>query len=359
MKAPVVDLDSCEDLMKLGRGGTIFPPAPDFPAGALRPPAPAGELAGGRIGMKMGGMEPARRHPRARGRAAGRTTPRGTATIRIHRDESLRRGLERVFPELLARIGGNLHSLPARGDLRRKAIHDVRRDVTRSRALTLLARLPDPVRERVDGDLRALKDVFGPDRDLDVVEQRLRAAIGRRRVEGRDRRTLLASCRSRRGEARSRTARMKRDALAIHRRLARGPAPEFGGRKRVEDALATSLRRVRKAARRALETGASDDLHRLRRRAKTLRHQLEAIEPRLGRPARACIRDLKRLSSILGDGHDATLLRAFVDSSAGLGPESAGRLQEEADRQVDSRTRAATAPSRRLAKLEIRAFLDR
>lgn len=58
-----------------------------------------------------------------------------------------------------------------------------------------------------------------------------------------------------------------------------------------------------------------EELHRLRKRAKTVRYLSDALVPTLGDPAKKVRKAMRRMQTILGDLNDGVLLVAFLDQA--------------------------------------------
>jgi CHAD domain-containing protein len=99
------------------------------------------------------------------------------------------------------------------------------------------------------------------------------------------------------------------DAAALLDQPARRVAARFA---------AKPWRKLRKEARRLHAGEATDDeLHRLRIRAKRARYALEAVEPVLGKPARALAKRIAALQDVLGDHHDTVVAEDWLRAAAG------------------------------------------
>ena len=86
-------------------------------------------------------------------------------------------------------------------------------------------------------------------------------------------------------------------------------------------------RRGQRAMRRAAKTRSTHDLHRWRKRAKYLRHQIEALSSASPEALESTAATLERLSDRLGDEHDLAEVQMLIDNHADvMSPESRAGL---------------------------------
>ena len=125
------------------------------------------------------------------------------------------------------------------------------------------------------------------------------------------------------------------------------------------DLLKTGYRAARKAMCRAQKSTCADDLHRWRKRVKTLWYQLRLLEgsvPALG----DTIRDLDKLETILGEHHDLSVLEATIADDASLRRAVAdrARLTELSTAMQTTLRRKALRLGRRLLAPKPSVFAD-
>ncbi|MFE5212720.1 CHAD domain-containing protein [Streptomyces sp. NPDC056600] len=215
-----------------------------------------------------------------------------------------------------------------------EAVHDMRVATRRLRS-ALRAYRPLLDREAVAplaGELRWLTRELGVDRDREVLDERLTAAVEALPAElrtgpVRDRLELWAD--TRRGETRPRIAAVldsRRYLDLLHaldaflagpplRKAARGkPAKPFA--KALDKEFGRLSRLVERAV--ALDPGPERDtaLHEARKKAKRTRYAAEAARPVLGKAARRLAADAKSLQRPLGDHQDSVMAREALRSLA-------------------------------------------
>jgi CHAD domain-containing protein len=207
-------------------------------------------------------------------------------------------------------------------------VHQARVGLRRLRATlrTMAPLLDADWADGLDEDARWLAHAWGDVRDADVMRDAVRTAaddfpegehVALEALGGR----LDAA----RADARERLLEARREPRfeALMRRLAEaGEAPQLrpeaerAGRGDLAALARRPLTRLRKAVRRMGRTPTDADLHRVRRRARDLRYAGELLGPALGgRGARLATR-AKRVQSMLGDHHDAVVLRGWLRDAA-------------------------------------------
>lgn len=226
---------------------------------------------------------------------------------------SIRRGLIRIVRRQLRRAETHVRGKHPSG------VYEARKDVKKARAIVSLLREAEVPSLRKDVDrLREAGHVLGALRDADAMittfdmlrshfrrrlPEHTYAMLRRRLVTARAR----ASQDARAGRTRSRVGRALR-AVRANARDWRVPA--IDGRD-LAKLLKPGYRRSRKAMRRARGTMRPADLHRWRRRVKTLWYQLRLLEGRVPSLRRG-IRDFKKLETWLGVDHNLTVLQLAI-----------------------------------------------
>lgn len=203
-----------------------------------------------------------------------------------------------------------------------RSVHAVRKDLKRARAMLRLMRaaLGEEAYRRDNAALRDVARTLGAARDSKVLLDTLQSVPKSRRDSSAGQSRSELSAQLRREHARSR-GRLRDDGTearnscqslrTVRRRLTRVPTERYGW-----PVLQAGVRRVYKRARatfrRAQARRAAQDLHELRKQTKYLWHQLEALANSHARQTGALAAATHRLSDLLGDDHNLTVLRAKV-----------------------------------------------
>ena len=197
-------------------------------------------------------------------------------------------------------------------------LHDMRVATRRMRAALAMFADTLPARSRhVRSELGWLADALGAVRDLDVQLERVGQWSGE--VSEQDRGALGDLSRllsHQRGEARSRllaaleSSRYERLVASFSAMLRQGPSRRLPAARApavvvVPDLVRMRHRAVTKAAKQARRSGAADDFHRLRIRAKRLRYALEFVAEVYRGQTTKYVRTLVRLQDLLGLMQDA------------------------------------------------------
>lgn len=272
-------------------------------------------------------------------------------------------GTRRVLADLAATIAELIERLPFHEP---EAIHDLRVALRRSRAVVAAARgvLPDGERREARARLRSLAASTTPARDLEVLVAELdrhgaevagvdRAALEVVRGElarRLDQATALAAAALQDPHARS--------WLQGWHRWLTDPSPTGEASGRLGPAVADQLHRAERTVLRhgrAIGSRSSpEDLHELRKEAKSLRYLIEAYRPLLPHgQAKALGAGLRDLQEVLGAHHDAvTQVHQLAELAGSLTRTGAPgisaqatleRLRADAARRIDLQ-RAAVAP---------------
>ena len=258
-------------------------------------------------------------------------------------------------------------SLLERGPLSDRAVHAVRKELKRARAMLRLMRaaLGENAYQRDNAAMRDVARALGEVRDSKVLLDTLQSLPTRTPVTV-DRSRAELRTRLRRERERSRAAlggngtslrRSQKSLRSVRHSLSRGPADRYDWRvlrqgvRRVYGRARTTLGRVR--AHRAAE-----DLHELRKQTKYLWHQLEAFATSDGGGARSLAAATHRLSDLLGDEHNLTVLRGKV-LQASLAPSAQKRLLARIDARRERLIGRALVLARRIFRDPPRAFAAR
>lgn len=237
-------------------------------------------------------------------------------------------------------------------------LHDMRVAVRRLRAILKVATPPlDPVwAQDLRDELDQLGDALGPVRDLDVMIDYVRNALGE--DERRGLQPLLKKLERQRSDARRsmlatmRSARYAR-LLDTLEAAARRP-PTRSARPHPDKIAAKQLKQLSKAVRK-LERDPSDAaLHKARIRGKRARYAAELAEPGAGNQAARFLKQAKSFQDVTGEHQDAVVAEQRIRELAeGLGPETAlaaGRLIERQRIRKDEAREAFPKVWRKLDK---------
>jgi len=215
-------------------------------------------------------------------------------------------------------------------------LHDMRVAVRRLRAILKVAAPPlDPVwAQDLRDELDRLGDALGPVRDLDVMLDYVRNALGE--DERKALQPLLKKLERRRSEARRsmlatmRSARYAR-LLDTLEAAARRP-PTRSARPRPDKIATKQLEQLRKAVRKLDRDPSNAALHKARIRGKRARYATELARPGAGKKAAAFLKQAKSFQDVTGEHQDAVVAEQRIRELAeGLEPETvlaAGRLIE-------------------------------
>lgn len=197
------------------------------------------------------------------------------------------------------------------------AVHQMRVALRRTRSVLATADevLDEDAARTLRDEMRWLAGLLGQARDVEVLRERLLAALQKDVVATGD---DAAHLRHHLDGAHDAARADVQKALASNRyfRLLDGlqvvvtepprAAERRGGASTLLPALVRrDWRRLRRRARRAGQEPAPEALHDVRKAAKRLRYAAEMAEPAVGRPAAATAKRAKRLQQAAGEHHDA------------------------------------------------------
>ncbi|MFC4855733.1 CHAD domain-containing protein [Actinophytocola glycyrrhizae] len=222
---------------------------------------------------------------------------------------------------VLAYVGAQFAELVAQDLLVRRdapdAVHQMRVAARRLRAVLRVYRRLLPGTERMSTDLRWLGRRLADARDLEVLEEHLRAAVAALPselvvgpVSGRLTRHFSPAAAAAR-EVVTDTLADQRYRGMLDDLAGLLAEPDLGPRaaKRAAKELPKHLRRAYRKTKRRL----SDDTpHRARKAAKRYRYALEAAEPALGRAAKEARKRAKDLTKVLGEHQDGTVAQPVL-----------------------------------------------
>jgi CHAD domain-containing protein len=251
-------------------------------------------------------------------------------TYRLKPDESSRDGVVRIAGRELAKAREQLRSRGRKGEEESgdEAVHEVRKGLKRVRALLRLVRdeLGDPVYHRENLALRdaarplaELRDAAVLVETLDAVARGARGGLAPSELNG------LRDGLLRNHQEVGRRVLVEESAFAVvsgalDRSLAR--LPGWPIERDGWPTLAGGLRRVYRTGRRALAAVLAEptveSFHEWRKQAKYLWHVLQLIEDLRSSTAPGMVGQVRKLTRLLGDEHDLTLLRRRIGTHPAL-----------------------------------------
>jgi CHAD domain-containing protein len=207
------------------------------------------------------------------------------------------------------------------GGDRATLLHDVRRDLKKSRSLLRLMR-PAVAEGSYAAEMATLREsarTISAARDADVAPVALRALQAR--YVGRLPDGAYAAFEAVLAERAAGTGDdlvAQRDVLAgVRKDVADWPLRTIEWTQ-VFDGLQRTYRRGRKAMSRARREASVEDLHEWRKRAKDLVYQVSLMESAWPAALEAYVEQAKRLADLLGDDHDLAMLVVLLDEPGGL-----------------------------------------
>ena len=289
---------------------------------------------------------------------------------RLRTDEHVPDGMRRIARGQLLDAHDEL-SGAARHDLA-TAVHETRKRLKRVRACVRLARdaIGDETYRHENASLRDAGRRIAAQRDaqvrldtLDALTKRFadelpRSTTAALRSRLEHERALAASSAAGDDDASLAAARDALDAA-----LVRTPAWTF--ERDGFDALAPGLRRIyrqgRKRMRAARKDPSPDNLHDLRKRVKDLRHATEVVRGAQPKRLKRISRRAHALGDTLGDGHDLSELRAYIEAHPGCFADDASReaVLSVIDRRSDVLRAKVLDRAERLFKRSPKRFVGR
>jgi len=249
------------------------------------------------------------------------------AEYRLEADETPKEGISRVARGELDLTIGLLETVP-NGDGGAEAVHEARKALKRLRALLRLSRpaLDDERYRRENVILRDAGRELSGARDAQVMVETLDSLIERFGDElppgtGTRLRTQLQAEADRAQSTGPDSYEAVRDVLRGARTgVSSWPLPAHDGRPSLAEGFERIYRRGRRARRRAKAQPTPENLHELRKRAKDLWHASQLLEPACPDRFSQLAKDAHRLSDLLGDDHDLTVLLEYARAHPALLP---------------------------------------
>jgi len=299
--------------------------------------------------------------------AAPKPATRAQRTFRLRADETVADGIRRVARGQLADGADELAGVTRAG--LGEAVHATRKGIKRVRAALRLSRdaIGEDVYGRENTHLRMIAGRLAGARDARVLLETLTAlekrfedqlpraatAALRARLEDDHERAITALAED--GDVAARTAQALDEAQArtVQWSFERD---DFG-------ALKPGLRRIygrgRKQLRAACKEASAESLHDCRKRVKDLWHVAQILRPAHPKRMKRLARDAHELANLLGDHHDLSVLRDYVEVHPQLfaGPAPRDALLVVVDRRRDTLRRRALKLGRRLYKRSPKRFV--
>lgn len=214
-------------------------------------------------------------------------------------------------------------------------VHEARRRLKRLRALLRLLRSPlGDVYKRENQRFRDVGRALADVRDAQVVretfeqlfhEPRSRDVIALRERLGLEQARAMTG----KGPLERRLPPLRKKLIDGRRQIDRWPLERSTGFESLEPGLARSYRRARLGLERAGDRGTPEDFHEWRKRVKYHREHIRLLQDAWTGPLKARRRSLGRLSDLLGEAHDLSVLRQWL--------EEAGTRQRAALSPLDQR----------------------
>ncbi|MGI8904248.1 MAG: CHAD domain-containing protein [Solirubrobacteraceae bacterium] len=290
----------------------------------------------------------------------------GSVSYQLEPGEAVATGLRRCAGEQLdstiRELTEGLRTEPV------KAVHGARKSLKKERSLLRLGRgALDTDQRRIEmSTFRDAGRKLGGARDADVMIQALDDVA--ERYVGQVPQATFAALRERLGLQReaarvalvdSPATREVVEELKAARLRIENWSPRRGGWPAISGGLLRSYRRGRKAFERARAQPTSENLHDWRKRAKDLWYHLRLLEAMAPLTMHAHAGEAHRLSDLLGDDHDLSVLAAAVGGVAGEVPADVDPVLGLIDHRRDELQREAFFLGRRLYAEKPKAFMRR
>jgi CHAD domain-containing protein len=270
---------------------------------------------------------------RRNGHAPGKRKRR----YRLEAHETPKQGIARVARGELDLTIGLLEAAPS-GAGSPEAVHEARKALKRLRTLLRISR-PALDERRYQRESVVFRDAgreLSETRDAQVLLETLDSLLERFGAElpegtwARLRKELAAGAERAQGNGPSGFDGVL-DVLSDARmRVSSWPLPSENGRASLAQGFEGIYRHGRHALRRARDEPTPEHLHELRKRAKDLWHSSELLEPLCPKRMQPLSKRAHRLSDLLGDDHDLSILLEYADSHSELLDESERGLLQSA-----------------------------
>jgi CHAD domain-containing protein len=322
-------------------------------------------------------------HPAARtlvGAAAAGTTAtaepapapkpagRDERRFRLRTDEAVSDGIRRVVRGQLADGADELTGVSGAVALG-EAVHATRKGIKRVRAALRLSRaaLDEDAYQRENAHMRMVAGRLSTARDALVLLETLTALEQRFEGELPPRATAALRARLQDDHERAVAAMQEEGDLAGRTREAldeaRTRTAQWTFGRHDFGAVEPGLRRIYRQGRRRMRTARAqpnaENLHDARKRAKDLWHAAQLLRQAHPKRMKRLSRDAHKLADLLGDHHDLSVLRDYVEVHPRLFADAASRdaLLAVLDRRSDALERRALKRGRRLYKRRPKRFV--
>jgi CHAD domain-containing protein len=324
---------------------------------AVKMLAASAALAGGATAMaKLGSA-------RANGDDPGRSKPR----YRLEPGESPKQGVSRVAQGEIDLTIGLLQAAP-NGDGGAEAVHEARKALKRLRALVRVTRPSfDERRYRRENVTfrdagRELSDARDAQVLLDTLEE-LRERFADElapKTWARLRKELTAGAKRARASGPRGFEGVVEKLSDARGRVPGWPLPSQNGRASLAEGYERVYRRGRRALRRARKEPTPESLHALRKRAKDLWHASQLLEPACPAKMQRVAKNAHRVSDLLGDDHDLSVLLEYADRHPKLLDKAERRaLNQVVERRRKALRRKALIRARRMYRRKPKRMLRR
>ena len=240
----------------------------------------------------------------------------------FRRKESVKKAVRRLCCERLTDA-----IEPLNRSVRFEAVHDVRKEIKKLRAVLRLVRA-DIGKNAYHGHTHALRDASDRLTALRDAEVKLGAfddLVKQSKRNGRPfskiKAALRENCRTEEDKV------FKGNSIASVKGILCHEKQQFdhlkiksSGWKAIEPGLKKIYHRGREALEAAEREPSPENFHQWRKRVKDLGHQLRLLGPGRSRKLRAYTNDLDKLGELLGDDHDLFMLKQFVVGKFGHTP---------------------------------------
>jgi CHAD domain-containing protein len=286
---------------------------------------------------------------------------------RLGADETIPDGLRRIARGRLADGAEALAGVTAAGP--GEAVHATRKNVKRVRAALRLSRdaIGEDVYGRENTHMRMIAGKLARVRDARVLVDTLTAL--EERFEDELPRGATAALRARLEDDHERAVAALAEEGDLAERAAQGLGEartrtaqwtfaddDFGA---LKPGLRRIYRRGRKQLRAARKEASAEKLHDSRKRVKDLWHAAQILRPAHPKHMKRLARDAHELADLLGEHHDLSVLRDYVEVNPQLFSGAAPRdaLLAVLDRRRDTLRRKALKRGRRLYKRSPKRFV--
>ena len=277
-------------------------------------------------------------------RENGHRPDRPKPRYRLEPGESAKQGVSRVAEGEIDLTIGLLQAAP-NGDGGAEAVHEARKALKRLRALVRVTRpsfderlyrrenvaFRDAGRELSDArDAQVLLDT------LDALREQFADELGPR-VWASLRKDLAAGAKRAKANGPGGFDAVVAELTEARMRVPGWPLPSENGRASLAEGFERVYRRGRGALRQAEREPTPDNLHTLRKRAKDLWHASQLLEPACPAKMKRLAKNAHRVSDLLGDDHDLSVLLEYAERR----PKLLDKAERRVLHKVAERRRAA------------------